>query len=44
MRAARAAPSVSTDLNRAGACNAATMASAIASGVDVANYMRRPAP
>ena len=41
MRAARAAPSASTGLNRVGALNASTIASAIMSGVDVANSMRR---
>jgi hypothetical protein len=43
-RGSPAAPSVSTGLNRAGAFSVSTMASAIISGVDNANSIRRPAP
>src|SRR5258705_6039919 len=43
MRAARTAPSASTGLKRAGLCSSAIIASAIMSGVDVANSRRRPA-
>ena len=44
MRAALAAPSASTILNLGGALSKSTIASAIISGVDVANSIRVPAP
>ncbi|WP_300160937.1 hypothetical protein [Bradyrhizobium sp.] len=42
MRVARAAALASTGAKRAGLENAPTMVSAIMSGVDVANSLRRP--